>query len=321
MKQNKTHKIKQVALLVFLAVIGNSMKAQTDLDGIMMNKNQLCNGLMYNYNTWDHYWEGTLKRTNQNLGTVSSQSVMYGANYGITGRLNVMISAPYVWAKSTAGTLHGSRGVQDVSLFVKWKPLLYSIGKNKISLIVVGGFSTPVTNYQVDYLPLTIGLGSTNITSRAMAEFQHKRFTVNGSATYIWRSNVKIDRTSYFDTRMHLTNEVKMPDVSQYQLRTGYRGRYLLAEALLTNWTTLGGFDITRNNMPFPSNRMNMTTVGAAFKYTLKQYTHLSLLAGANYTVAGRNVGEATAFNAGVFYAFYLNKASNQMLKTKSILK
>ena len=251
-----------------------------------------------------------VKRNNQNLGTVSTQSVMYGANYGITGRLNVMISAPYVWTKSTAGTLHGSRGLQDVSLFVKWKPVLYSFGKNKISLILVGGFSTPLTNYQIDYLPLTIGLGSTNLTSRAMAEFQHRRFTISGSATYIWRSNVKIDRTSYYDTRQHITNEVQMPDASQYQLRTGYRGRYLLAEALVTNWTTLGGFDITRNNMPFPSNRMNMTTVGASFKYTLKQYTHLSLLAGANYTVEGRNVGQATAFNAGIFYAFYLNKTS-----------
>jgi hypothetical protein len=270
---------------------------------------------MYEHSSWDHYWEGKLKRNNQNLGTITTQSVMYMVNYGITGKLNIMASAPYVWTKSSAGTLHGSRGLQDISLFVKWKPVSYSFGKNKISLIVVGGFSTPLTNYQVDYLPLTLGLGSTNFISRAMAEFQHRRFTISGSATYIWRSNVKIDRTSYYDTQMHLTNEVKMPDAAQYQLRTGYRGRYLLAEALITNWTTLGGFDITRNNMPFPSNRMNMTTVGAAFKYTLKQYTHLSLLAGANYTVAGRNVGQATAFNAGVFYAFYLNKTSEKNAK------
>ena len=310
MNQNIISKIIKAVTVMLLVLWVKQSYAQTDLDGIMMNKNQLCNGLMYNYNSWDYYWEGTFKRNNQNLGTVSTQSVMYGANYGITGRLNVMISAPYVWTKSTAGTLHSSRGIQDVSLFVKWKPVLYSFGKNKISLIVVGGFSTPLTNYQIDYLPLTIGLGSTNLTSRAMAEYQHRRFTVSGSATYIWRSNVKIDRTSYYDTRQHITNEVQMPDASQYQLRTGYRGRYLLAEALVTNWTTLGGFDITRNNMPFPSNRMNMTTVGASIKYTLKQYTHLSLLAGANYTVAGRNVGQASAFNVGAFYAFYLNKKS-----------
>jgi Putative MetA-pathway of phenol degradation len=318
MQRNKAHKLKGSVLSVCLILMVSRLSAQTDLDGIMMNKNQLCNGVMYNYNSWNYYWEGTYKRNNENLGTVSTQSVMYGANYGITGKLNIMVSAPYVWAKSTAGTLHGSRGVQDLSLFVKWKPVLYSFGKNKISLIVVGGFSTPITNYQIDYLPLTIGLGSTNVISRAMAEFQHRRFTVSGSATYIWRSNVKIDRTAYYDTRMHLTNEVEMPDASQCQLRAGYRGRYLLAEALVTNWTTLGGFDITRNNMPFPSNRMNMTTVGASFKYTLKQYTHLSLLAGANYTVTGRNVGQASAFNVGAFYAFYVKNNRNHNLNSKT---
>ncbi|MEO6188148.1 MAG: hypothetical protein ABIO82_05525 [Ginsengibacter sp.] len=311
MKKNNLYKIKSAGIFTFLILIFNSLKAQTDIDAIMMNKNQFCNGLMYNYNTWDHYWESTFKRTNKNLGTVNTQSVMYGANYGITDKLNVMIGASYVSTKSSAGTLHNSRGVQDLSLFIKWKPVIYSFGKNKLSVFFIGGFSTPLTNYQIDYLPLTIGLGSTNITGRTIVDFQHRRFTVTASAAYLRRSNVKIDRTAYFDTRMHLTNDVKMPDAAQYQLRTGWRGKYLLAEALVTNWTTLGGFDITRNNMPFPSNRMNMTTVGASLKYTLKQYTHLSLLAGANYTVAGRNVGQASAFNVGAFYAFYFkNKYS-----------
>ena len=99
-----------------------------------------------------------------------------------------------------------------------------------------------------------------------------------------------------------------MPNAAQYQLRTGYRGKYLLEEALLTKWTTLGGFDMTKNNMPFPSNRMNATMVGVNLKYTLKQFTNLSLLGGANYTVAGRNMGQATAYNVGAFYAFYFGK-------------
>lgn len=316
--RHKVYTITKACLFIFSVLSCSLVSAQTDIDAIMMNKNQFCNGLMYNYSTWDHYWEGTFKRTNQNLGTVTTQSVMYGANYGITSKLNVMIGAPYVATKSSAGTLHNSRGVQDISLFVKWKPITYAFGKNKLSVFLIGGFSTPLTNYQIDYLPLTIGLGSTNGIARGMLDFQHRRFTVTASATYLRRSNVKIDRTAYFDTRMHLTNEVKMPDAAQYQLRTGWRGKYLLAEALVTNWTTLGGFDITRNNMPFPSNRMNMTTVGASLKYTLKQYTHLSLLAGANYTLAGRNVGQANAFNVGAFYAFYFKDKHTQNINAKT---
>ena len=305
MKLNLVYKIKRASIFILSLFVFNCIHAQTDIDAIMMNKNQFCNGLMYNYSSWDNYWEGTLKRNNLNLGTVSTQSVMYGANYGITGKLNVMISAPYVWTKASAGTLHGSKGIQDVSLFVKWKPVIFSFGKDKLSLYAIGGFSIPLSNYLIDYLPLSIGLGSTNLITRGMIDYNHNRFTITGSATYIFRSNIKTDRDSYYDTQAHLSNEVDMPDAMQFQLRTGYRGRYLIAEALLTQWTTLGGFDITRNNMPFPSNKMNATTAGVNLKYTLKNFNKLSLLAGGNYTIAGRNVGESRAFNAGAFYAFY----------------
>lgn len=310
MSQNIVHKIKRACLIVFSLFVFNCSKAQTDIDAIMMNKNQFCNGLMYNYSSWDNYWEGTLKRNNLNLGTVSTQSVMYGANYGITGKLNVMIGAPYVWTKASAGTLHASKGLQDVSLFVKWKPVIFSFGKNKLSLFAIAGISTPLSDYLIDYLPLSLGLGSTNFTTRAMVDLNHNRFTITGSAAYIFRSNIKIDKDSYYDTRAHLTNQVEMPDATQLQLRTGYRGRYLIAEAVITQWTTLGGFDITRNNMPFPSNKMNATTTGVNLKYTLKKFNKLSLLAGGNYTIAGRNVGQSMAFNGGAFYAFYFkNKA------------
>lgn len=319
LKMKRTIKyLKTLIALTVCACSQTNVSAQTDMDAIMMNKNQFCNGFMYNYSSWDHYWEGTLKRSNLNLGTVSNQSIMYGANYGITGKLNVMVMAPYVWTKASAGTLDGLKGIQDVSLFVKWKPVSKTFGDSKFSLFALGGISTPLSDYVIDFLPLSIGLGSTNFMARGMADFQYKKFTVTGSATYVARSNVKIDRDAYFDTEMHYNNEVKMPDAAQYQLRAGYRGKFLIAEALLTNWTTLGGFDITRNNMPFPSNRMNATMIGANVKYTLKSFTNLAILAGANYTVAGRNMGQSTAFNAGFFYAFYFkNKNKSTVASSK----
>ncbi|MEO6637361.1 MAG: hypothetical protein ABIN25_03725, partial [Ginsengibacter sp.] len=207
----RPYNLKLGSLLFFSIFIFDCLSAQTDLDAIMMNKNQFCNGLMYNYSSWDNYWEGTLKRNNLNLGTVSAQSIVYGANYGITGKLNVMIGAPYVWTKASAGTLHGTKGLQDISLFVKWKPVIFSFGKNnKLSLYTIAGFSTPLSNYLVDYLPLSVGLGSTNLITRGMVDFNHNRFTITASATRIFRSNIKIDRDFYYDTEAHLSNEVEM---------------------------------------------------------------------------------------------------------------
>jgi hypothetical protein len=293
------------ALVIFCF---SSAKAQTDLDAIMMNKSQFCSGFDYMHSSWDHYWEGALKRTNLNIGTVTTQSMIFMPNYGITNNLNVMASTSYVWTQASAGTMKGMKGMQDLSLFVKWRPVVKTFGNNKVSLFLLGGYATPTNRYVIDHLPLSVGLGTKSWIGRGMIDFQHKKINVTASAAYHRRSNVKLDRTSYYDTEMHYTNEVRMPDAAQFQLRAGYRGRYLLAEALLSQWTTLGGFDITRNNMPFPSNRMNATSVGMQVKYTLKSNTHLSLIGGAGTTVAGRNMGKATAFNAGVFYAFYFKK-------------
>ena len=63
--------------------------AQTDMDAIMMEKKQLCIGPMYSYSSWKNYWEGTLKRNNQNLGTISTDAFVV-----MCGILNNRFSFP-----------------------------------------------------------------------------------------------------------------------------------------------------------------------------------------------------------------------------------
>jgi hypothetical protein len=95
-----------------------------------------------------------------------------------------------------------------------------------------------------------------------------------------------------------------MPDAMNFHLRVGYRGNNYVAEAVVMNWTTLGGFDITRNNMPFPSNKMNATTAGINVKYNPGLMPGMSLIGGGNYTVAGRNMGQSYMIGGGIFYVF-----------------
>jgi hypothetical protein len=287
-------------------------QAQTDMDAIMMEKNQLCVGPMYNHNSWKNYWEGTLKRDNENLGTVSTNTFAVMGAYGITGKLNALFNVPYIKTTASAGTLHSMQGIQDLSLFIKWMPVEQMLGPGTFSLYTIGGASIPLTNYVVDFLPLSIGLHSKTLSARLLLDYQVNNIFVTGSATYVLRDNTKLDRTSYYDTQSHLTNEVSMPDASNFNFRAGYRSSKLIAEAVLNKWTTLGGFDITRNNMPFPSNKMNATTIGANIKYVVTSNHNLSLVGGGNTTVAGRNVGQATTFYGSVFYILNFTR------KTKS---
>lgn len=287
-------------------------RAQTDIDGIMMTKTNFCTGFVFDYSSWKDYWEGSFKRDNENLGRVSTSSIAVMGNYGISDKLNVLFSVPYIQTHASAGSLKGMKGLQDLSLWLKWMPVDLKLGGGDFSLYGVAGYSFPLTNYVADFLPMSIGLRSKNLSLRAIADYQVRKFFVTASATYVHRSNIKIDRDAYYTTEMHYTNEVKMPDAASFNFRAGYRSNSLTAEVVLNNWTTLGGFDITKNNMPFPSNEMNATRAGVAFKYTTKQLPGLSLIGGSNVTLAGRNVGQATNFNAGVFYVFDFKKKNKK---------
>ncbi len=305
MYQNKLLKRISTALLLVFSI--QFASAQTDNDFDMMAKGLFCTGLTYSYDRWDHYWEGKLNRTNENLGVVSKHMVGLMGNYGISKKLNILFNIPYVKTKASAGTLTGMKGFQDLSLFLKWMALKKDIAKGKLSVIGVAGYSTPLTNYAADFLPLSIGLRSRNLSGRVIVDYNLNKFSATASAAYVYRNNIKIDRTSYYTTEMHYTNEVEMPNAATFNFRAGYRTKTLIVEAIMNNWTTLGGFDITRNNMPFPSNKMNMTTVGPSFKWRPKSIKNFTLHGGADFTVAGRNVGKSTAVYGGVFYIFNIN--------------
>ena len=303
--------LQQTSIALLLLLLIKPATAQTDIDAIMMEKNALCIGPMYSYSSWKNYWEGTLKRDNQNLGKVSTQMFGLMGNFGVTRKLNLLFSAPYVTTKASAATLQGMKGLQDLSLFVKWRPIQKKMGGGKLSIFGIGGISFPISNYVSDFLPLSIGLHSKTASARIMADYQKDNLFATASATYVFRDNIEIDRTSYYTTELHLTNKVEMHDGTNFNFRAGFRNHRLIAEAVINEWTTLGGFDITRNNMPFPSNKMNATTVGINVKYVLPSLPQLSIVTGGNTTVAGRNMGQATTVYGSFFYVLDLNSKTN----------
>jgi hypothetical protein len=299
---NKQIKFKLLSILIALTCITVRVKAQTAEDAIMMSKKQWCNGLTYMHSSWDHYWEGTHKRENLNLGTVTTQSMMFMSNYGVSDKLNVLLNVPYVWTHASAGTLHGLEGFQDIELDLKYEFFSKKVGNGILSFIAVGGISTPLQKYENDFLPMSIGLGSTNLSGRLTADYQNGLFFVTASSAYVWRSDVTIDRTSYYTDHINYTNRVDMPNQMHSNLNIGLRKKNLIAEAVLMNVYTFGGFDIRTNDMPFASNQMNMTSIGAHGKYFLPFLPNMSVIGGADFVIAGRNVGQAQTYSAGLYY-------------------
>jgi hypothetical protein len=280
----------------------------------MMEKKFFCVGPTAGYSSWKNYWEGSLKRDNLNMGRISTTNFTLMGNYGITHRLNLLFGLPYVKTKASAGNMAGQKGLQDLSVMLKWVAYQKHIAKGDLKTFFIAGYTTPVSNYNEDFLPLSIGLHSKNATMRLMADYQRSHWFATASYTFIARSNVTLDRSTYYTTEMHYSNEVKMPDASQWNFRAGYRSETIIAEAIFNKWTTLGGFDIPRNGMPFVSNRMNATSIGLNIKYETP-LDGLSVIANGSTTVAGRNVGQASGFNAGVFYIMDFGKKKKKEKK------
>ena len=296
-----------IALLACIA-LSQSVSAQTENDALMIPKNYFCAAGLYTHNSWDKYWEGTFKRENLNLGTISSNVYAVGGNYGLSNRINLLFMIPYIKSNASAGTFRGQSGIQDISLAFKWMFVKQEVGTGLLSVHAIATGSIPVGDYQADYLPLSLGSRSKSVGLKALVNYQTGRFFVAGSGQYLRRSNITLDRDSYYTTEMHYTDQVALPNVTNFLFSTGYRSLKFNAEAVVTRMNTIGGFDITKNNMPFPSNNMDATAVGTIFKYMFQSLPGLELTAGGNYVVDGRNVGQNKSFFAGVYYVFSVKK-------------
>jgi hypothetical protein len=293
------------ALLLSLVLHATPVRAQTVDDGIMIDGKSLLTGYLFTHDAWDEYWEGPLKRVNGNIGTLTTQTSVWYVNYGVTNRLNVIATLPYVRTHASQGTLRNMQGLQDVGLAAKYRLFSVSSPVGMIRTFAVGSTGLPMTDYTPDFYPLSIGSNSRRVSGRLTVNVQAKPgWFVNASSAYTWRANVTLDRPYYFtDGRLFLTSDVDMPNVFDYGIGGGYLNRRLMASATFSQQRTLGGGDIRRQDMPFVSNRMNFDRIGGMVMWSVPKLRQVSIQGAYSYTLRGRNVGQASTITGGVMYS------------------
>ncbi|GAB3986246.1 hypothetical protein GCM10028807_03250 [Spirosoma daeguense] len=294
--------LKSLAIAFLMAPF--AAQAQMPHDAIYMNKGQVCVAAMYGHSSWNQYWENTLKRENLNIGTHTTQSVMVMPAIGISKRVNVILSLPYVWTSTSAGNLLGQKGVQDISAWLK----VNAFQAGDFSLHGVLGGSIPVGNYVPDFLPMSIGLQCRTVTGRVIANYKERKtgiyLTAHGS--YGWRSKIKVDRDSYLDgDRVYNTHEVSVPNTYDAGIRLGVLRKGWQTEVWAERNNCLSGDNIRRNDMPFPTNNMQATSVGW---YGKVQPRNIGVNARIGYVVDGLNVGQSTSYMVGLLYQINFKK-------------
>jgi hypothetical protein len=288
-------------LLCLTLIVGQVAMAQMPHDGIYMNKKLGCGALIYGNASWTNYWENQLFRDNPNIGRLTTESAMAMLAYGITKKLNVIAAVPYVRTHASQGNLMGQSGLQDASLWLKAK----GYSSKGITLHGVLGVSVPVSKYVPDFMPMSIGIGSKAFITRGMISYDlPKHIYLNSSIAYQMRSNVRADRDGYLaGDRFYNTSDVAVPDAFDAAFRVGYLKKDNQLEVFAEHFSCVGGDHIRRNDMPFMTNDMTMTSVGVYGKYQPK---NVGLNARVAYVVDGRNVGQTLSLSVGVLYLFKL---------------
>jgi len=235
---------------------------------------------------------------------VQINSLSLYANYGITDKIDFVMSLPYIHSEGEAeeAVLEAYRrtepgknytntrsGLQDVSGFLKFKSYTREIGNNVLDLLGAVGVSTPASNYQTkqgqEYI-IAIGNRATKVTTLGIAQFKMPSgvfFT--GQAGYSLRSG-------------------RVPNAFVAETKIGYAGRKIYADAYVAFQESHKGTDIVQNGFDFffPATQVNYTRVGGSLYRPIAK--GVGLVAAASLYVAGRNLGKSKAFSGGISYNF-----------------
>ena len=296
-------------LCLFFTSLGiiNLASAQTSLDALMMPKGEICIAVLYEDAKWDRYWEGSFLRNNANVGTFTRKSIQPMLVGGITDKVNVIVSLPYVSTSATGGQMAGVDGIQDFGISLKAQLIERNFEKSKLMLFSNLSFSTPASNYLSDYLPFSLGFGARELGIRAIGQYElEKGLYLRASASYLHRGTTEAERNFYYQDGAFYTSIMDVPDAVHAQVALGswFLEKRLRVEASLTSLRCSSGDDIRIYNSPQPTNKVDFDRAEGFAQYYFKDIKGLGVIGYYNHMFSGRNMGQFSSYGLGLTYQF-----------------
>ena len=235
---------------------------------------------------------------------VRVNSVNLYATYGLSDKIDAVISLPYIQSKGramgtvvsdlntlypTEGYANVRQGLQDITGLLKFKSYSREIGGSILDLLGVVSFSTPLSNYQTNtgygYI-IAIGNRATKYTASGIAHLKTSSGVfATGQVGYSLRTGL-------------------VPNALVGEAKVGYAGPKTYVEGFASFQESNGGTDISQEGFTgfFPSTRVNYVRVGGSVYRPLAK--GVGVVLGASTYVAGRNIGKSTGYSAGLSYNF-----------------
>ncbi|MFK8037830.1 MAG: hypothetical protein AB8B74_06040 [Crocinitomicaceae bacterium] len=265
--------------ITFLMITSWSF-GQGRVDGFFKGKGNLDIALGSNFEANPNYYAGTkLIKLQRN---VLSASAFFA--YGITNKLDVNVSIPYVNVNGVEA------GIQDPALFLKYKITSVAIASSlKLDVILAGGFSSNITDYQTGG-GSALGQQAKTIDIRPVINVLHNSGVF---ATFQGGYNYKFD---------------PVPHAIPFAAKIGMAKANWYADIWYDGQHGIGGFDYQGTPSP-PSFRelgVSYHKIGGTFYKPINQ--KLGWFAGLSYVLTGRNFSKGFGGNVGLVYKPNLKK-------------
>ncbi|MBF9239393.1 hypothetical protein I2I05_18515 [Hymenobacter sp. BT683] len=235
---------------------------------------------------------------------VRVNSLNFYGTYGLSDKIDAVISLPYIQSKgraagtvisdldalySTAGYTNVRQGLQDITGLLKFKTYSREIGSSILDLLGVVSFSTPVSDYQTNtgygYI-IAIGNRATKYSASGIAHLKTSSGVfATGQVGYSLRTG-------------------QVPHALVGEAKIGYAGPKTYLEGFASFQESNGGTDISQEGFGgfFPSTRVNFIRLGGSVYRPLAQ--GFGVVLGASTYVSGRNIGKSTGYSAGLSYNY-----------------
>lgn len=228
---------------------------------------------------------------------------LYGT-YGLTDKIDAIISLPYIQSRGkadatvindlsannpTEGYTNTRQGLQDLTALLKFKSYSVELGSSILDLLGVASVSTPLSNYETNtgygYI-IAIGNHATKYTAAGVAHLKTSSGVfATGQVGYSLRTGA-------------------VPNALVGEAKLGYAGSKTYVEGFASFQESNGGTDISQDGFKgfFPSTRVNYIRLGISGYRPLAK--GIGVVLGASTYLAGRNIGKATGYSAGISYNF-----------------
>lgn len=259
---------RQIGLIIGCLWIGQ-LAAQGPISGFMLEKGThdfAVNAATENFDTY-------IFGDEEEARDYEAQSLSIYYEYGFSNKSSVVFTAPYISIDE------GNQGLQDGSLFFKFRNKHADTPAGKLSIITALGISAPLSSYPTD-TDNPIGFGAPSFQGRLVA--QHN-----------FSSGAFVHLQSGVDFRLLDQIQTSIPIL----LRGGYGTQYYFVEAW-AEW-----FDTLRNgidqNVTGGSGSDWLRLGGTVY---VPVYKGLGLVGGVAYIVAGKNIGLSNRYHLGAVY-------------------